>query len=242
MSTPVSVQGVVGIQRTLGAPSPQTQGTTTYTFASWSDGGAATHTISTPAANTTYTATFQAATGPPGLGLLGTYYNNQNFTGTQVTRLDPTVNFDWGSGIPDRGDRPRHLQRAVAGPGAGQGLGDPHVLHHQRRRGPPVDQQPAHHRQLHGPRPDREHRDHRLDRGAAIRRAHGPLRERGRSGGPSVVVRARAGHARSSRRASSIRRGPSVPAPSSPAAARARGRAPARARSRRSASRRRARW
>ncbi len=106
MATPLSVQGVVGIQRTLGAPSPQTQGTTTYAFASWSDGGAATHTISTPAASTTYTATFQVATGPPGLGLLGTYYNNQNFTGTQVTRLDPTVNFDWGSGSPVAGIGP----------------------------------------------------------------------------------------------------------------------------------------
>jgi glucose/arabinose dehydrogenase len=102
-STPLSVQGVVGIQRTLGAPSPQTQGSTTYTFASWSDGGAATHTIASPAANTTYTATFQVATPPPGVGLLGTYYNNQNFTGTQVTRVDPTVNFDWGAGSPIAG-------------------------------------------------------------------------------------------------------------------------------------------
>jgi hypothetical protein len=35
-------------------------GSTQYVFVSWSDGGAATHTITTPQTNTTYTATFQA--------------------------------------------------------------------------------------------------------------------------------------------------------------------------------------
>ena len=61
-TTPLSVTAVVGIQRELGVVSPQTQGATTYTFASWSDGGAATHAISTPATNTTYTATFTGTT------------------------------------------------------------------------------------------------------------------------------------------------------------------------------------
>jgi hypothetical protein len=100
VTTPVSVLGVVGIQRTLGAVSPQTQGGTTYQFVSWSDGGGATHTISTPAANTTYTATYQASAVPVGLGLLGTYWDNIDFTGTARTRIDPTVNFDFGSGAP----------------------------------------------------------------------------------------------------------------------------------------------
>ena len=47
-----SFPAVVGIVRTIGAAS-QTSGTTTYDFVSWSDGGAASHDISTPAANTT---------------------------------------------------------------------------------------------------------------------------------------------------------------------------------------------
>ncbi|MDX1962067.1 MAG: PA14 domain-containing protein [Pirellulales bacterium] len=34
-------------------------------------------------------------------GLTGTYYNNINFTGTTVERIDNTVNFNWGNGQPD---------------------------------------------------------------------------------------------------------------------------------------------
>jgi glucose/arabinose dehydrogenase len=103
VTTPASVLGVVGIQRTLGAVSPQTQGGTTYQFSSWSDGGAASHVISTPAANTTFTATYQATTTPPGVGLLGTYWDNINFTGPSVTRVDGVVNFNWGAGAPIAG-------------------------------------------------------------------------------------------------------------------------------------------
>ena len=56
---PVSFVGVVGMIRTIGAPSPQTINGRQFTFRSWSDGGAQTHTIVTPAANTTYTARYQ---------------------------------------------------------------------------------------------------------------------------------------------------------------------------------------
>jgi glucose/arabinose dehydrogenase len=95
---------VVGITRTLGAPSPQTAGGTSYVFESWSDGGAASHAISTPATNTTYTATFRAEPPPTGtVGLRGEYHDNADFTGTRVVRVDPTVNFDWGSGAPIAG-------------------------------------------------------------------------------------------------------------------------------------------
>jgi glucose/arabinose dehydrogenase len=61
-TTPLSVEAVVGIQRELGVVSPQTVGNTTYTFTAWSDGGAATHTIATPATSTTYTATYTGST------------------------------------------------------------------------------------------------------------------------------------------------------------------------------------
>jgi len=61
-TAPTTFTGVTGIVRSLEAPSPQTVGGTTYQFVSWSDGGARAHTVSTPAANTTYTATFQVVT------------------------------------------------------------------------------------------------------------------------------------------------------------------------------------
>ncbi len=59
ITTPVSITSVVGMQRTLGVVSPQTFGGTTYQFVSWSDGGAASHVINSPASATTYTATYQ---------------------------------------------------------------------------------------------------------------------------------------------------------------------------------------
>ncbi len=62
-ATPLATVGVEGILRTIGAPSPQTLNGVSYQFVSWSDGGAQTHTITTPTDNVTYTATFRAATG-----------------------------------------------------------------------------------------------------------------------------------------------------------------------------------
>jgi glucose/arabinose dehydrogenase len=58
-ASPATVEGVVGIERSIGAAASQTVGGVTYQFVSWSDGGAATHTISTPASPTTYTATYR---------------------------------------------------------------------------------------------------------------------------------------------------------------------------------------
>jgi glucose/arabinose dehydrogenase len=64
LTTPAAVVGVEGIQRTLGVISPQTKSGTTYTFTSWSDAGAATHNISTPVSDTTYTANFSSGATP----------------------------------------------------------------------------------------------------------------------------------------------------------------------------------
>ncbi|MBS1791362.1 MAG: PQQ-dependent sugar dehydrogenase [Acidobacteria bacterium] len=58
VASPHTVTSVVGIERSIGAVSPQTVGATTYIFNSWSDGGAATHTISTPVSDATRTAAF----------------------------------------------------------------------------------------------------------------------------------------------------------------------------------------
>jgi hypothetical protein len=36
-----------------------------------------------------------------GIGLRADYYDNMDFTGTRVRRIDPVVDFDWGGGPPD---------------------------------------------------------------------------------------------------------------------------------------------
>ena len=65
VTTPVSVASVVGIVRTLGVVSPQTSGASASIFVSWSDGGAATHTVATPSTNRTYTATYTSTPAAP---------------------------------------------------------------------------------------------------------------------------------------------------------------------------------
>jgi hypothetical protein len=72
-------------------------------FVSWSDGRAVSHNITTPSADTTYTATFLSAGASGATGLLGTYFDNTSFSGAPRTRLDPTVNFTWGTGSPASG-------------------------------------------------------------------------------------------------------------------------------------------
>ncbi len=39
-------------------------------------------------------------------GLTGQYFNNNNFTGTSITRIDPIINFNWGSNSPVSGIEP----------------------------------------------------------------------------------------------------------------------------------------
>lgn len=59
-----SITGVAGMRRTLEAVSPQVSGGRTWVFASWSDGGAALHTVSWPASAITLTATFREEAAP----------------------------------------------------------------------------------------------------------------------------------------------------------------------------------
>lgn len=59
-TTPFSMLAVVGMQRTLLAPSPQTLSGTNYNFDHWSQGGAASQTITVATSNQTYTATYTA--------------------------------------------------------------------------------------------------------------------------------------------------------------------------------------
>jgi glucose/arabinose dehydrogenase/PKD repeat protein len=58
-TTPFSVTVIVGSANSVSAPSPQQFNKSTYNFVSWSDGGAISHTITAPAVNTTYTATYR---------------------------------------------------------------------------------------------------------------------------------------------------------------------------------------
>ena len=58
-TTPFSVTVVVGSANSVSAPSPQTFKKFEYFFTSWSDGGPQSHTITAPAVNTTYTATYR---------------------------------------------------------------------------------------------------------------------------------------------------------------------------------------
>jgi len=59
--------------------------------------------ITTPTSDTTYTANFNLLSVGGGDGLLGTYYNNADFTGTTLTRIDPTINFSWDTTAPAPG-------------------------------------------------------------------------------------------------------------------------------------------
>lgn len=65
--TPAVVPAVAGMTRILSAPSPQNAGGTNYNFVLWSDAGAASHAITVPVTNTSYTAGYVL----PALGLSG---------------------------------------------------------------------------------------------------------------------------------------------------------------------------
>ena len=92
LATPVTITGVVGMSRVLGAVSPQISGGTSYTFGSWSDGGAATHAISSPAVDTAYTAVYD-----PGFAV------KVNFQPGGVT-IPPGFLADAGAAFGDRGN------------------------------------------------------------------------------------------------------------------------------------------
>jgi glucose/arabinose dehydrogenase len=79
--TPVTITGVVGFQRQIGVPLPQTSGGTTYTtFSGWSDGGAQNHTIVTPSTSTTYTAVLVASNAPSKIPLAGDWNSDGTHT------------------------------------------------------------------------------------------------------------------------------------------------------------------
>lgn len=58
-------QAVVGVERTVGAVASQFAGGQQYLYAGWSDGGAQTHVITTPAGGATYTVNYAQVNPPP---------------------------------------------------------------------------------------------------------------------------------------------------------------------------------
>ena len=59
--TPLEVEGVVGIRRTLGVATPQAKGGVNYSFGSWSNGKGAEHVVVTPELPVEYIANFNEA-------------------------------------------------------------------------------------------------------------------------------------------------------------------------------------
>ena len=98
-ATPYSVTVIIGSTHSISAPVSQVLGGTTYNFSSWSDGGAATHNITAPGSDASYTATYTASGGgnnPPAAVASGA-----PTSGTAPLQ----VNFDGsGSSDPDAGD------------------------------------------------------------------------------------------------------------------------------------------
>ncbi|MFB4265064.1 LamG-like jellyroll fold domain-containing protein [Nonomuraea sp. GTA35] len=75
VATPFTRTVIVGSGNSVSAPSPQAAGGQSYAFASWSDGGAATHQVVAPATASTYTAAYTLV--PPAGGLVAAYGMNE---------------------------------------------------------------------------------------------------------------------------------------------------------------------
>ena len=65
VTAPYTFTSVVGVRRVISAAPTVTVGGVIYEFKSWSDHGAQTHTITTPTASQTYTATYRIRKGRP---------------------------------------------------------------------------------------------------------------------------------------------------------------------------------
>jgi glucose/arabinose dehydrogenase/PKD repeat protein len=89
--TPYTFDSLIGFHHMIDTPSPQSLAASTYTFTSWSDGGARVHDTVVPSADRTYVASFTK--GGSG-GLVGAYGFNEG-SGTTVT--DSSGNGNYGT-------------------------------------------------------------------------------------------------------------------------------------------------
>ncbi len=90
-TAPFVHDSLVGFNHTIEARN-QTAGSTSYTFASWSDGGGQQHTITVPSTPQSYTATFSSSQVPT--GLMGAWGFNE---GTGTTARDSSGNGNNGT-------------------------------------------------------------------------------------------------------------------------------------------------
>ena len=72
-ATPFTRTVIVGSTNSASAPSPAALGALTYQFSAWSDGGGATHSITAPATDATFSATYAVVSSPPPAGLVAAY-------------------------------------------------------------------------------------------------------------------------------------------------------------------------
>jgi hypothetical protein len=83
-TTPFTYDTLIGFSHDIEARNT-TVGTTTYNFASWSDGGAQEHVIVVPADDATYTATYNAVTAPAPLAFVQSNSATPQTNQTQVS-------------------------------------------------------------------------------------------------------------------------------------------------------------
>ena len=102
---PASFESVVGMVRTIQAPEIQQLGNTVYLFDHWNDGSTGPLiTFATPETPVEMEAFFNSYTLGAGTGLLGQYFIDPDGDLDEppvLTRMDTTINFNWGDGSPD---------------------------------------------------------------------------------------------------------------------------------------------
>jgi hypothetical protein len=83
---------------------PSTSPTTTSTTTTSTTTSSTTTSTTTSSTTSSPTTTTTTTTAPAGTGLTGSYYSGKGFAGTLLlTRVDPTIDFSWGTGAPAAG-------------------------------------------------------------------------------------------------------------------------------------------
>jgi glucose/arabinose dehydrogenase len=111
IQTPFTFKSVVGATRSLEAPVSQSPGGILHSYSSWSDQSLTRlFTFDTPQQNKTYNANYEVLVVGNGNGLTAEYRNIAGFgeangsnpfgSALILSRIDPTINFNWGAGSP----------------------------------------------------------------------------------------------------------------------------------------------